>query len=449
LVINEVQTIKQDYAMRKTSPKKIGFTSSKRRSVEGRFDGGEVSSDGGLILMREVDRRLGLIKSVASRISDKRQKGKVRHEVATLLRQRVMALCAGWEDLNDAEELMHDPVHQLASGAEKLGSVPTLSRFENAQNRASAWAVNEELVEQFIRSKPKAPAYLVLDFDATDTPVHGQQEGRFFHGYYNCHCFLPLYVFCGDQLLVAYLRKSNIDAAKHAWAILKLLVRRLKSAWPRTKIVLRADSGFCRDRMLTWCDQNDVKYVVGIARNSRLQEENAGLMQQAEQEFARTGKKQRLFTAFDYAALTWKHPRWVIAKAEHTEQGSNPRFILTNIVGDPQQIYDRRYCARGEMENRVKEQMMLFADRVSAHRWWANQWRLLVSGLAYTLMEAVRRLALAGTELAQATCQTIRLKLIKIGTVIERKLTLVRLHFSSAHPLQAVFAQAVRCLVPP
>jgi hypothetical protein len=435
--------------MRKTSPKKIGFTSSKRRSVEGRFDGGEVSSDGGLILMREVDRRLGLIKSVASRISDKRQKGKVRHEVATLLRQRVMALCAGWEDLNDAEELMHDPVHQLVSGAEKLGSVPTLSRFENAQNRASAWAVNEELVEQFIRSKPKAPAYLVLDFDATDTPVHGQQEGRFFHGYYNCHCFLPLYVFCGDQLLVAYLRKSNIDAAKHAWAILKLLVRRLKSAWPRTKIVLRADSGFCRDRMLTWCDQNDVKYVVGIARNSRLQEENAGLMQQAEQEFARTGKKQRLFTAFDYAALTWKHPRWVIAKAEHTEQGSNPRFILTNIVGDPQQIYDRRYCARGEMENRVKEQMMLFADRVSAHRWWANQWRLLVSGLAYTLMEAVRRLALAGTELAQATCQTIRLKLIKIGTVIERKLTLVRLHFSSAHPLQAVFAQAVRCLVPP
>jgi hypothetical protein len=448
LVINEVQTIKQDYAMWKNSPKKICFTSSKRRKVEGRFDGGEVSSDGGLLLMREADRRLGLIKAVAGRLSDKRQQGKVRHEAATLLRQRVMALSAGWEDLNDAEELGQDPVHQMAAG-EELGSVPTLSRFENAQNRASAWAVNEELVEQFIRSKPKAPAYLLLDFDATDTPVHGQQEGRFFHGYYNCHCFLPLYVFCGDQLLVAYLRKSNIDAAKHAWAILKLLVRRLKSAWPRTKIVLRADSGFCRDRMLTWCDQNDVKYVVGIARNSRLQEENAGLMQQAEQEFARTGKKQRLFTAFDYAALTWKHPRWVIAKAEHTEQGSNPRFILTNIVGDPQQIYDRRYCARGEMENRVKEQMMLFADRVSAHRWWANQWRLLVSGLAYTLMEAVRRLALAGTELAQATCQTIRLKLIKIGTVIERKLTLVRLHFSSAHPLQAVFAQAVRCLVPP
>jgi hypothetical protein len=435
--------------MRKTSRKKVRFTSSKRRSIEGAFDGGEVSSDGGLILMREADRRLGLIKAVAARMSDKRQRGKVRHEAVTLIRQRVMALCAGWEDLNDAEALAADPVHQLATGADALGSAPTLSRFENAQNRASAWAVNEELVEQFIRSKPKAPAYLILDFDATDTPVHGQQEGRFFHGYYNSHCFLPLYVFCGDQLLVAYLRRSNIDAAKHAWAILALLVKRLRAAWPRTKIVLRADSGFCRDRILTWCDQKEVKYIVGLARNSRLLEANAPLMQQAEKEFNRTGKKQRLFTAFDHAALTWKQPRWVIAKAEHTEKGANPRFILTNVVGDPQKIYDRRYCARGEMENRVKEQMMLFADRVSAHRWWANQWRLLLSGLAYTLIEAVRRLALGGTELAEATCQTIRLKLIKIGTVIERKLTLVRLHFSSAHPLQALFAHAVRCLAPP
>jgi hypothetical protein len=201
--------------------------------------------------------------------------------------------------------------------------------------------------------------------------------------------------------------------------------------------------------MLTWCDQNNVKYVIGIARNGRLLEQNAELMKRAEEEFIRTDKKQRLFTAFNYAALTWKRPRWVIAKAEHTQKGPNPRFILTNVVGDPQKIYDRRYCARGEMENRVKEQMMLFADRVSAHRWWANQWRLLLSGLAYTLMESVRRLALVGTELAQATCQTIRLKLIKIGTVIERKLTLVRLHFSSSHPLQALFAHAVRCLAPP
>ncbi len=417
--------------------------------MEGRFDGGQVSSDGGLILMREADRRLGLIKAVAGRLEDGRQRGKVQHQAVTLLRQRVMALCAGWEDLNDAEALGSDPMHQLAADAQALGSAPTLSRFENAQNRASAVAVNEELVEQFIRSKRKAPAYLILDFDATDTPVHGQQEGRFFHGYYNCHCFLPLYVFCGDQLLVAYLRKSNIDAAKHAWAILSLLVKRLRAAWPRTKIVIRADSGFCRDRMLTWCDRHEVKYVIGLARNSRLLEANAALMKEAEEEFNLTGLKQRLFTAFDYAALTWTMPRWVIAKAEHTDKGANPRFIVTNVVGDARKIYDRRYCARGEMENRVKEQMTLFADRVSAHRWWANQWRLLLSALAYTLMEAVRRLALAGTELAEATCQTIRLKLIKIGTVIERKLTLVRLHFSSAHPLKALFAHAVRCLAPP
>jgi hypothetical protein len=373
----------------------------------------------------------------------------VRHEAVTLLRQRVMALCAGWEDLNDVEQLQRDPVHQLASGAEALGSAPTLSRFENAQNRASAWAVNQELVEQFIRSHRTAPAHLILDFDATDTPVHGQQEGRFFHGYYDCHCFLPLYVFCGDQLLVAYLRRSHQDAAKHAAAILKLLVRRLRQVWPRTKIVFRADSGFCRDGLLTWCDTHDVKYVVGLARNERLLAQNAALMQQAEADFNRTGQKQRLFTAFDYAAGSWRRVRRVIAKAEHTAQGANPRFIVTNIVGDARQIYDRRYCARGEMENRVKEQMMLFADRVSAHRWWANQWRLLLSALAYTLIEAVRRLALAGTALAQATCQTIRLKLIKIGTVIERKLTIVRLHFSSGHPLQAVFRHAVRCLAPP
>ena len=374
--------------MLKKSPKKIRFTSSKRRQIEGSFDGGEVSSDGGLVLIREADRRLGLLSSVARRLADGRQAGKVRHTAATLLRQRVMALCAGWEDLNDAEQLQHDPVHQLAIGADELGSAPTLSRFGNAQKRASAWAVNAELVEQFIRSHRTAPPFLILDFDATDTPVHGQQEGRFFHGYYDCHCFLPLYVFCGDQLLVAYLRRSNIDAAKHSGAILKLLVQRLRAQWPRTKIVLRADSGFCRDWLLSWCDCHDVKYIVGIARNERLLAENAELMQEAEKEFKKTGQKQRLFTAFDYAALTWRRVRWVIAKAEHSKMGANPRFVVTNIVGDSQRLYDRRYCARGEMENRVKEQMMLFADRVSAHRWWGNQWRLLLSALAYTLIES-------------------------------------------------------------
>ena len=436
--------------MRKIQGKQLTFSSTKGRQVEADFTGGQVSSDGGLLLVREVDRKLALIRRVARRLSDERQGGKVVHANETMLRQRVMGLIAGWEDLNDAQTLRTDPVHQVAAGsAGELASAPTLCRFENRQARAAAWAVNSELVEQFIASYAKAPAMLILDFDATDTPVHGNQENRFFHGYYDGHCFLPLYVFCGDQLLVAYLRPSNIDAAKHAAAILKLLVTRLRQAWPRTKIVFRADSGFCRDRLLSWCDRHDVKYVVGIARNERLLALAAPLLRRAEKQFRKTQQKQRLFTAFNYAAGTWRQVRWVIAKAEHTAKGSNPRFILTNIVGDSQKIYDRRYCQRGEMENRVKEQMMLFADRVSAHRWWPNQWRLLLSALAYTLMEALRRLALHGTALAQATCATIRTKLIKIGTVVVTKLTVIRLHLSSHHPLQELFCLARAALAPP
>ena len=436
--------------MRKIQDKRLTFSSTKGRQVEADFTGGQVSSDGGLLLAREVDRKLDLIRRVARRLSDERQGGKIVHANETMLRQRVMGLIAGWEDLNDAQTLRTDPVHQVAAGSEgELASAPTLCRFENRQARAAAWAVNIELVEQFIASHAKAPAVLILDFDATDTPVHGNQENRFFHGYYDCHCFLPLYVFCGDQLLVAYLRPSNIDAAKHAAAILKLLVTRLRQAWPRTKIVFRADSGFCRDRLLSWCDRHEVKYVVGIARNERLLALAAPLLRRAEKQFRKTQQKQRLFTAFDYAAGTWRQVRWVIAKAEHTDKGSNPRFILTNIVGDSQKIYDRRYCQRGEMENRVKEQMMLFADRVSAHRWWPNQWRLLLSALAYTLMEALRRLALHGTALAQATCATIRAKLIKIGAVVVTKLTVIRLHLSSHHPLQELFCLARAALAPP
>lgn len=436
--------------MKKIQGKRLVFSSTKGRQVEVDFTGGQVSSDGGLLLAREVDRKLGLIRGVGSRLSDERQSGKVVHEAETMLRQRVMGLIGGWEDLNDAQTLRHDPVHQIAAdSASELASASTLCRFENQQARAAAWAVNAELVEQFIAAHRKAPAVLILDFDATDTPVHGNQENRFFHGYYDCHCFLPLYVFCGDQLLTAYLRPSNIDAAKHSAAILKLLVTRLRRAWPRTKIVFRADSGFCRDLLLSWCDRHDVKYVVGLARNERLLGLTAALRRKAEKQFARTQKKQRLFTAFDYAAGSWRRVRWVIAKAEHTDKGSNPRFILTNIVGDAQQIYDRRYCQRGEMENRIKEQMMLFADRVSAHRWWPNQWRLLLSALAYTLMEALRRLALAGTALAQASCATIRTKLIKIGAVVITKLTVIRLHLSSHHPLQELFCQVRAALAPP
>ena len=435
--------------MRRTSPRRLTFSSSKRRVIEADFEGGALTSDAGVLLVRETDKKMGLVRSIARRLGDGRQTGKVKHPVETMLRQRVMGLCAGWEDLSDAGTLKDDPLHQIAAGGDSLASAPTLCRFENKQSRKAAWAVTEILVNQFIASKKSPPAYLILDFDGTDTPVHGKQEGRFFHGYYNCYCFLPLYVFCGDQLLVAYLRPSNIDPARHAAAILKLLVRRLRQAWPRTRIVIRADSGFCRDLLLSWCDRNDVKYVVGIARNERLLETAKDLMAEAKEQYESTGKKQRLFRGYDYAALTWKNLRWVIAKAEHTDKGDNPRFVITNVVGDAQKIYDRRYCARGEMENRVKEQMQLFADRVSAHLWWANQWRLLLSAIAYTLMEAMRRLALAGTELAQATVDTIRLKLVKIGAVIERKLSVVRIHLSSHHPMQELFRHVAHLLCPP
>jgi len=436
--------------MEENESSQLEFSSLYGRKVQADFGGGTVTSDAGLLLIREVDRRLGLVRSIATGLSDQRQSGKVVHQTETMIRQRVMGLVAGWEDLNDATTLRHDPVHQVAAGTTgELASAPTLCRFENTQGRQTAWAVNTALVETFIRSHRKAPAALVLDFDATDTPVHGRQEGRFFHGYYDTYCFLPLYVFCGDQLLVAYLRPSNIDASRHAGAILQLLYRRFRQEWPRVKIVLRADSGFCRQNTLNWCDRTGVKYVVGLAKNERLLRETAALMEQARQTYEKTGDKQRLFTAFDYAADTWTRVRWVIAKAEHSALGSNPRFIVTNIVGDSRKIYDHRYCARGEMENRVKEQMMLFADRVSAHQWWANQWRILLSAIAYTLLEALRRLGLKGTDLAQATCATIRTKLIKIGAVIVRKASVLRVHLASHHPLKALFCHAALSLVPP
>lgn len=435
--------------MGKNNPDWIRFTRSKHRRVIADFNGGEVSSDGGLLLLREVDRRIGLTRRAAKVLDDPRQRGKVTHDARTMLRQRVYGLCSGWEDLNDAQTLRHDSIHQIAAGSDDvLASASTLCRFENGQSRSAAWAINELLVERFIAAHPQPPAVITLDFDATDARVHGHQEGRFFHGYYDHHCFLPLYVFCGEHLLVAYLRRSNADAARHSAAILKLLVQRIRQSWPRTKIVMRADSGFCRDLMLTWCDRHEVKYIVGIARNTRLVTAAHDLLEQARTQFEATGQKQRLFTAFDYAAGPWRRLRWVIAKAEHTAKGSNPRFIVTNIVGDSQHLYDRHYCVRGEMENRIKEQMMLFADRVSAHQWWANQWRILLSALAYTLMVGLRE-ALEGTALARATCATLRLKLIKIGAVIVRSASRVKVHLSSHHPCREIFIHATGALAPP
>ena len=290
---------------------------------------------------------------------------------------------------------------------------------------------------------------MILDFDATDDRVHGLQEGRFFHGYYDAYCLLPLYVFCGEQLLVSYLRPSNVDGAKHTWAILALLVERLRQAWPAVRIILRADSGFCRHHVLRWCERHGVGYIVGLARNKRLQRMIEESFVDVEQRFEETKEKQRVFLDLRYGAKSWGRQRAVIAKFEVTAQGRNPRFIVTNLNGDAQQLYDKVYCARGEMENRIKEQQLgLFADRTSAHDWWTNQFRLLLSSLAYVLMESIRRLALQDTELAHAQVGTLRLKLLKVGAIVLRNTRRIRFLLSTAFPCQRLFCTVAERLVP-
>jgi hypothetical protein len=303
------------------------------------------------------------------------------------------------------------------------------------------------LVEQFIASFKRAPEELVLDFDATDNPLHGQQEGRFFHGYYDCYCYLPLYVFCGQQLLCAYLRPSRIDAAKHAAAILKLLVRRLRETWPEVRIVFRGDSGFCRQRIINWCERSDVHYIVGLARNPKLEAMVEYAQLALQEQYERTGTKQRLVDEFSYAAQSWPHERRVITRLEWGDQGHNPRFVVTNLAGDPGALYDDLYCQRGEAENRIKEaQVGLFATRTSCHVFASNQLRVLLAALAYVLIERLRALALQGTELASAQIDTLRIRLLKLAAVVTRNTRRIRLYFASNWPSASIFAQAMRAL---
>jgi len=420
---------------------KIEFPRCCGRRVEADFGGGDISSSGGASLLAAADRRLGLLSGLARRLDDGRQPGKVAHKLLPLLRQRVYAVALGHEDVNDHEGLRDDVALQTAVGCDRrLASPSTVGRLDRAADRAWAWAAHVSMVESFIASFEEAPEELVLDFDATDDAVHGRQVGRFFHGYYDHYCFLPLYVFCGDHLVVSYLRPSNIDGAKHGWAILALLVRRLRQQWPDVGIVLRADSGFCRHRMLSWCERHGVGYIVGLAKNARLDGQAAMWMGWAEAAYRHSGEKQRLFVELRYGAGTWSKRRRVIARIEHGAKGANPRYVVTSLEGDGQYLYDKLYCQRGDMENRIKEQQLdLFADRTSCHEWWPNQFRLLLSSLAYTLIEAIRRLALKGTDMARAQAGTIRLKLLKIGAVVIRNTRRVSLHLSSACPDKALF----------
>ena len=430
--------------------KQIHFSSFNRKKVQVNFNGGNITSDAGVLLLREVDKKMGLTKALSQVIPDDRHPSYVDHKLQPLLKQRIYSLALGYEDLNDHDQLRHDAALQTAVESEQLlSSASTLSRLENKATRETAIKMHQVLVEQFVAKHKKPPKELILDFDATDDLIHGNQEGSFFHGYYRHHCFLPLYVFCGHDLLVSYLRRSNQDGAKHAWAILSVLVKRFRKEWPDVKIIFRADGGFCRHRLFDWCEKHEVFYITGATSNARLMEITQEICAESKKVCEETQEKQRFFADFYYAAKTWSKKRRMIVKAEHQLQGPNTRFIVTNLLGDPKELYDKIYCARGDMENRIKEQQLdLFADRTSCHDWWANQFRLLLSSCAYVLCQALKRIALKGTEFAKHQMGTLRNKCFKIGAVVIRNTRRVQVFCSSAYPYQSLFALIAQKLCP-
>jgi DDE family transposase len=427
--------------------KTLDFSSRGSKTVHADFQGGCLTTDGGALILGELADRIGLFDALDAVIPDPRHPVFIVHDQRALLAQRITAIALGYEDLNDHQTLRADPALQVAAGQTPdpevtLASPPTLCRLENRVDRKTLVQIAEVLVDQFIAAHPEPPEHLMLDFDATDDPIHGKQEGRFFHAYYDHYCYLPLYVFCDDELLTAYLRPSNIDASKHARSVLKLLVRRLRAAWPEAKITIRADSGFCRWRLMRWCDSHGIGYVLGLAKNPVLERAARDEIERAERQFHKTGQPQRVFGSFAYAAHSWDRTRRVIVKAEHTAQGKNPRFVVANVPCDPQELYEDVYCQRGEAENRIKEQQLdLFADRTSCHRLLANQFRLLLSSAAYVLVQALRRTALVGTELAEAQVGTIRLKLFKVAARVVVTVRRVIFHLSSSYPYQGLFEE--------
>ncbi len=403
------------------------------------------------MLLREVDRRVGLSSAVAKALHDPRDPEQITHTLRDLIAQRLYGLCCGYEDLNDHTALRGDPLMQTAVGTgEALGSSATLCRMERQANRADVVALNRVLVDQFIAVQRAAPKELILDIDASDIPLHGEQEMAEFNAYYDHYCYLPLYVFCGKAMLACVLRNSRIDGAQHAAAVIKLLITRLRQAWPKVRIIVRGDSGFCRQRLIRWCERNGVGYVIGVARNARLHRIVAPWEAQMEKRYAKTKNKQRLIREFIYAADTWNRERRIVTRLEFGSQGANPRFIVTNLSRSAKALYDDLYCLRGEAENRIKEtQLDLFGTRASSQKFLANWLRTLLSALAYTLMQRLREMALAGTELAAATAATIRVRLLKIGAAILRNTRRVRILFASHHPLRETFLVAARALASP
>lgn len=435
------------------------------RRVVANFDGARMTTDGGALLLREADRKIGLLKRVAACFTDTRDPQRVEHGLSEMLAQRIYGLALGYEDLNDHEELRRDPLLGLLAGKreldEPLAGKSTLNRLELTPAGSphteryhkigySAEALDQLLVDVFLEAHQKPPREIVLDLDATDTPLHGEQEGRFFHGYYNQYCYLPLYIFCGEHLLCARLRPSNIDASAGSREEIERIVQQIRRQWPKVRIILRADSGFCREELMVWCEANNVEYVFGFARNERLRRRIAGPLREAKREYQRTGKAARMFVEFFYCTRSsWSRRRRVVAKAEHLAKGENPRFVVTSLAAErwpAPELYEHLYCARGEMENRIKEQLSLFSDRLSTETMRANQLRLYFSSLGYVLLQALRRLALQGTEWATAQAHTIRLRLLKIAAEVRLTARRIWVRYSRAYPWKALFATAYAAL---
>jgi hypothetical protein len=425
------------------------------RSVVAEFDGGALTSDAGGLLLGAADQRLGLVRRIARCFRDARDPRLVEHSVATLIGQRVFGIALGYEDLNDHDELRHDPLMAVLAGkleARREDCAPvagksTLNRLELSRETPTKYrkiahepaAIEALFVDLLLEAHDRPPQQIILDLDATDDPLHGHQEGRFFHGYYDCYCYLPLYVFCGRHLLAAKLRPSNIDASAGSVEEVARIVAQIRRRWPRTRILLRADSGFAREALMAWCEMNQVDFVFGLARNARLVEEISVELLQAEAEASATGKPARRFKDFRYATLdSWSRRRRVVAKAEWTNGEANPRFIVTSLSKaetSARFLYEKVYCARGEMENRIKEcQGDLFADRTSTATLCANQLRLWLASFAYALLCALRRIGLAHTQFAEATCGTIRLKLLKLAGLVRVSARRVKFALASACP---------------
>ena len=439
----------------------LGFHPLKHREIRAQFDGGAITTEGGGLLLREVEKRIGIVRQFAACFRDYRNSDLIEHTVEELVAQRVYGLALGYEDLNDHEELRKDPllavlVEKSDLARERLAGKSTLNRLELTPATATAKArykkivadhaaVDRLFVDVFLAAHPEAPQQIILDLDATDDPLHGNQEGRFFHGYYGHYCYLPLYIFCGEFLLGARLRPSNIDASAGSVEELQRIVKQIRAVWPKVRILVRADSGFCREELMVWCEAEGVDYVLGLAKNERLRAAIQKELKKAERQYRKTKRAARIFKEFYYQTRkSWSERRRVVAKAEHLEKGENPRFVVTSLTVEEWSapaLYEQLYCGRGDMENRIKEQLMLFADRTSTAYLRSNQLRLYFSSVAYVLLQMLRRLGLEGTELAKAQCATIRLKLLKIGALIRISVRKVWVSLAGGYPYVALFRQ--------